>query len=263
MTSNVRRSIEFFLVSQYYEWKSFLVYRAQAVLWFLNSSLSLVFTFVTISVIYTISSGIAGWSYYQLLLLASLTNIVMGLMWYIVNVGQLTSDMRWGRTDPLMSKPYGTFTLFLSWYGWPASIAESISSLVLLVYAASNLGVPTLQLALYVPLVVLGSFALISFLMMLSVLSYHLFKGGSFMWQFLNLMQTMGQYPLSIYGIGVQLVFSLVVPLGLASYYPSNVLLGRSSAEYYLAFIAVALAVSYVSYKLFYRLMRYYTSGGG
>ena len=79
----------------------------------------------------------------------------------------------------------------------------------------------------------------------------------------INTLSVVGSYPLSVFGTIIMLLFSILVPIGIAVYYPAELIFGKINVVFSLAIILFSLAVAFVSYKLFYVLMRHYTSGGG
>jgi len=115
----------------------------------------------------------------------------------------------------------------------------------------------------FLGIVAIGTYALMMFLLMLTVLSYHLFKSGMFMEGLIGTLSMVGGYPLSIFGTMIMLLFSVLLPIGMAVYYPAELIFGKISIVFSIATILFSIAIAFVSYKLFYVLMRNYTSGGG
>ena len=127
-------------------------------------------------------------------------------------------------------------------------------------YCASN---TTLGTFTFLGIVAIGTYALMMFLLMLTVLSYHLFKSGMFMEGLIGTLSVVGSYPLSVFGTILMLLFSVLVPIGIALYYPAELIFGKTNIAFSLAIILFSIAIVFVSYKLFYVLMCNYTSGGG
>src|SRR5271154_2210166 len=82
-------------------WKSVLVYRLQALIWGSASIFSTITGFVIVTVIYAVSSGIPGWSYFQLLALTAMANISGGTLSYFVSIYGMIKQMRTGGIDIL------------------------------------------------------------------------------------------------------------------------------------------------------------------
>ena len=72
-----------------------------------------------------------------------------------------------------------------------------------------------------------------------------------------------GRYPLSIYSGAVQFFLCWIIPFGLASYYPSVRMLGRTASPEYLAFVPVVAIVSLaIAISVWNSGTRHYSSTG-
>ncbi|HVC58257.1 MAG TPA: ABC-2 family transporter protein [Candidatus Acidoferrales bacterium] len=263
MISEIKNALRFFRISWEYNLINFIAYRIQSVFWVIYNTFLTITTFITISVVYYVSSGIAGWSYYDLMFLAATMNISISILGNLLNVGYLGTQLLKGGVDPYLVKPFGLATLFLSIYGTPSQFAGIISGVILAVYAGSHIHFTLASAAGYAILMAIGTIALILFTLMVVVLAYVLIKGSFFVNKLLNFEQTLSKYPLHVYGLGGQLVFSLLIPIGFAYYYPTKVLLGSYNVYLFGLLCAVGIAIAVISYKSFYVLMRRYTSAGG
>ncbi len=263
MENRLVRDIRFYLLSQYYWWRGFLVYREQAAMWLIYSIINTAYSYITVAVIYAVSSGIAGWSYYQMLFLVSTATIVMNALYYNVNINWLMDLLRRGGMDPYLIRPYGRISIFLSAQEGISSASAILGGFVMLLYSAFKIGFNAIGLLAYLTLVVVGGVTLVLFTLMLIMLFYHLLKSANFVQRLLSCVQQASQYPLAVYGFVGQLIFTLVIPVGFASYYPAKAFLSSISALGFSEAIAIASAISIVSYVAFNKLQIYYTSGGG
>ena len=263
MPSKMRENISYFLTAQYYQWKSLFIYRLQAVIWMVYGSFSVINAYIAVTVIYNVSSGIAGWTYYQVLMLAAVTSILMNIVIYLIDAGNLIWRMRSGAIDPYLTKPYSQLMVIMSNFSNNEQLVGIVSGMALFAYAASQTYIGLQSLAGFIILFALGSVAVVLFFLALSVLAYHIFKSGMFIGRMMNLASSVGRFPLTVYGLVGQAIFSILIPVGLAYFYPSQVFFGRFSAPGFALVAAAALLLAYASRKLFYRLMRGYTSGQG
>ena len=256
-------SIRFYLGSEYFAWKTAIAYRVSTVLWLIYSTFSEIYTLIAITVIYTVSSGIAGWSYYQMLLLSAAATMVLEAIYYHIESRMVVNKMRNGGYDGLFSKPYGLATIMLSTSGGTTEISGFVSGLVVFAYSAIRLHLSLESVLVYLAIFGIGTFALLLFVLMLTALTYLLFKSGSFMNNLLGLLSTASSYPLNIYGPVFALLFTVVIPVGIATYYPAGMIFGKISLEAVAMVIAASVLVGAISYKLFYAIMKHYSSGGG
>ena len=258
-------SIKYYLINQVYAWKSFFVYRAQSLLWLFDSAFTGIFSFITMTVIYNVSSGFPGWNYYQMLILSSTVVMVIDAIVYNVNSWGIIRSMRRGMLDMHMVRPYGLATIMISTQSGGAKtlISGFATGLAIFAYAALMLHLSLAYVITFLGIVAIGTYALMMFLLMLTVLSYYLFKSGMFVNRLIDTLSVVGSYPLSVFGTIIMLLFSIIVPIGIAVYYPAELMFGKINVAFSIAIILFSLAVAFVSYKLFYVLMRHYTSGGG
>jgi len=256
-------SIRFYLASQHFAWKSLFAYRFESVIWLIYSTFSEIFALIAITVIYTVSSGIAGWSYYQMLFLSAAATMVLEAIYYNIETGNTVSRLRNGGYDTLFAKPYGLATIMLSTSGGTSEITGFLSGLLVFAYSAIELHLSLESVLVFCVILEVGTVVLLFFVLMLTALTYLLFKSGSFMNNFLGILSTASSYPLNIYGPVFSMLFTVVVPIGVATYYPAGMIFGKISPEAVAMVIAVSALVGITSYKLFYVIMKHYSSGGG
>jgi len=256
-------SIRYYLITQEYSWKKFFAFRAQSLLWLFYNAFIGFLSVIAITVIYSVSSGFAGWNYYQMLILSSTLGMVLSSIWYNLNSWEISHSMRHGGLDSYMIRPYGLATVMLSMGGAYTELGGFATNLAIFAYSAWILHLSILYIIIFFSVVAIGTYALLMFFLMFSVLSYHLIKSSRFINNLLATLGMVGNYPLSIFGNIIMLLFTLLIPIGIAVYYPAELLFGEINITLSLAIIAFSLTVAFISYKLFYFLMRYYTSGGG
>ena len=131
-----------------------------------------------------------------------------------------------------------------------------------MVYSALNMSVTALGIIEFMVLFALGLVALGMFLVMLTMFSYRHFRGYSFIGSMMDFMRGVSNYPLTVYGAAGALLFTVLLPLGTAYFYPSEALFGNVSALDFVAYVAGTVLIGFVSYKLFYILMEGYTGSG-
>ena len=240
MDNRILRDMRYALLSQYYEWKGFFVYRTQLVIWMAYSLVNLAYSYIAVAVIYGVSSGIAGWSYYQMLFLVSVSVIALNALSYLVEFGYINQLLRYGGIDPYLVKPYGKATILLSLTGNVSSISAVIGGFAIMAYSASNIGFSPATFVAFVVLMAFGLVTLVLFSLMLTLLAYHLLKSSETVYNLMSFMGQASKYPLSVYGVLGQLVFTIVLPLGLASYYPAQAFLSQINLLRFVEVIAVS-----------------------
>jgi ABC-2 type transport system permease protein len=260
----IEESLAFFAFTMVYKFKTMFAYRFQALIWIIWSGFTSFYSLITLTIIYNVSSGIPGWSYFQILALSYVMTVALNVIWLIIEPWQIVDDMKVGALDPRLIRPYGIVTILLSMPDlWPVSIAGVAGGLFILVYSLYHVSFSIVSLLEFIPLFVGGIAALILFITMMSLVSYYLFRSAHFVSRMMSVLSTAGSYPLSVYGTILTLLFTVALPIGVASYYPSEVLFGRISTLQYLAAWTIIILVIVGSYNAINTLMKHYTSGGG
>jgi ABC-2 type transport system permease protein len=255
--------LKYFFVTQKYTWKSFLAYRSQAALWLLDSIFSILGTVIPVTAIYYVSAGINGWSFYQMLLLAGASSIVIGFVYYFISGWNIVNAMQQGKVDVYLFRPYGRFTILLADFADVSTLGQILVGLLVFGVAAAALHLQFYNMLPFLVLFTFGTIAIVSFLLMVTMLSYHFLRSGMFFSRMVSLFSSVGNYPLSVFGIFGRILFTVLLPIGFAYYYPVQVLLGRVSGLSLVELALGSIVVTAVSYYSFYYLLKKYTSGGG
>lgn len=256
-------SIRIMLISQLYNWKSLAIYRTQFVFQIFYSAIGPVVTYFFISIIYTVTAGIPGWSFYQLLFLSSLVGVVSPAVSYFSTPAGVLRSLRNGLLDTFLIRPYGAFTALMSNYGDSTGALSAIDAAVLTIYAAAHLQLTLATVVMTIIMLCVGTMMLAIFSLMMVTFAYKIFRSGGSFQGILNTIFNYGQYPLSIYGITVTLALMLIVPIGFATYIPSELIFGNIGLANFLALIVVALGLTGIFYKIIKIRLKGYTSAMG
>jgi ABC-type uncharacterized transport system permease subunit len=242
---------------------SLFAYRFQASLWFFVALMDVLNVLVTITVIYGVSSGIAGWSYAQMLALAGFSSTAFGILFFLMNPFNLIMAMRNGSADQLFTKPYNKIVMVFSKYGSFNLISLIFGGIALLVYGIMNTQFSILPLIASIFLFLLGTTAMLMFILFISLLSYVLFKSGSYINWLTGIIQNASQYPLFIYGSVFMVLLTVAAPIAIATFYPAELIFMKVSITTVAEVAAATIVMAYLFYKGSMYLFRFYTSGGG
>ncbi len=261
--SNIVRNLKFYFLTQKYKWMEMMTYRTQMISWVFIESIGTASIFISISVIYTVSNGLPGWTYFQLLALAGMTQITTGFLYYLINPYKMVNSMRDGGIDQLLLKPYNSILNIFATYGDTYGIGNTIPGFVLLAYALTQIKFNIAALLVYIPTYIVGVTVLVFAILTITLVSYIKIKSGNYIGRSINVALNAAEYPISIYGIMGITLLSLVVPVAFASFFPVMVLLGK--INFVDAGLVILIASTMVT--LFYiastHLLKYYESGGG
>ena len=229
----------------------------------LGQAVTILYSIVAITVVYTVSNGIFGWSYFQVLALAGITDMIFSLSAYMALPQNIISRLRDGNMDMWFTKPYSYLMILFGAFGSPTSLGGFVTGLGLFLYSVIQLHVQLISILYFIPVFIAGAAAFIMFNLMLTVVAYHLIKSGNFIEDMNNMLGGLGQYPLSVYGFVGQLIFTIAIPIGIAYYYPAEVLFGFIGTDSIVAALVLSIVVILVSRKIIYAVLKNYSSGGG
>lgn len=263
MFESIKRGVTVFMLSQKYAWMSAFSYRLPFFVYLFYAALDPIFSLIFVGIIYSISNGIAGWNYFQLLALVGSATILYFGYTYFVNYSKLSDALRKGEIDVYLNKPYNTFTMMLVQYPNNYQLGGLVGGIALFAYAASNLSLGAIAILSYVVLMGAGVLVLMMFVLMLTALTYKQFGSGDWIDWLGGILFDVAKYPLTIYGFFGGLLLTFIIPVGLASYYPSAALLQQLSIANIIGLILLALAFVLITRKVFYFSMKHYASGGG
>lgn len=259
----IARNARMYINSQKYQWMTFLTYRLQAAVWVLVFALGSLMQIISITVIYNVSSGINGWGYYQVLALSGLSSMLLGVVLYSLSPHSLARTMRNGQLDQRLVKPYNPVVFMLANSGSKASIGQFLTGIVIFAYSAFMAGVPAVTASAMFGVFLLGAAVLVMFVLMITLLSYVLLKSASYIQWITNIAGRASSYPLDVYGFTGEILLTIGLPIGLASFYPAEFLFGKLQAEWIMAVVFGEILAILVYYRISAWLLTKYTSGGG
>lgn len=261
--NEIAESVRIFYLMQLYAWKGVVAYRLQFIIGFLDYVGYPISTLIFVYLLYSLSSGIGGWSFYQMVFLAGTISIVRFGTKYLVKPSNLVNALQSGEVDTYLIRPYSKFLAAISQFGSKTTIGSVFGGIALIVYASSSMAFTVASAMEFVVMLLLGTFAVTVFIMFLLLASYRLFAGGEWVDRMLNIVFNANEYPISIYGIMGSLLFTIVLPVGIAIYYPASAFMGKISGIEIAAVIVISIAIILSSRWLFYKSFEKYTSGGG
>ncbi len=230
-----------------------------------NVSLSLfwlVWAALGARVFFTFSGSVAGWTYFELLVVMGLFFAMNGLRQAIVspNLSKMSDYIRLGTLDYLLTKPVDSQFLVslrhLGVYNW----ADLLLGLGLSAYGLARSGASTgpAELALFVLLVVAAVLILYSMGFALQTLTiYAVSSEGAE--DLLRGVLEAGRFPVSFYAGFVRGALTAIVPVAFLTTFPAEALLGR--ARWPTAALALTVAATaFLASTVFWRFsLRHYT----
>ena len=227
-------------------------------------------TFCTIFIAVSSFGSLNGWTADEVLLLYAfeLISYAIGAFFCFHPSTGLANNIRSGAFDASLTKPMNPFLFQILNYGQDAAYFSHFTlSLCVMIFALVRIGItPALGNIVAIILFILGASAIQGgFLVLCSVFSFKMVNENPIFTLFFESKNFL-KYPISIYGSGLQVLLTFVLPLGFINFYPSQCLLSKESGvfHYQLGIITplVGVAVFVVAYLLWMWRLRHYNSSG-
>lgn len=216
--------------------------------------------------IYSATSGIPGWSFYELLLLQGTFGLVFSLehLFSADFVRNVIEHIQSGRFDNYLVKPYDSLKFILATSADSDSFARFFVNSFIVIFSLGKIGwlFNPYALALYAFLVGLGFMIMLSIEIIIASASFLFVKTYSLINMFWESTE-IGKYPLAIYGWLGSVLLTFVFPLGLAGFYPAQAILSRLELIIVLELSAVAIAFFMLALVCWNTGIKKYMSAGG
>lgn len=242
-----------------------LQFKVNFVLWIIVELLWFALQLVFMSVLYSHTDEIGGWSRWEVILLVGCANFIQQIFTalFLVNLTDLSEHIRTGRLDFMLLLPVNTRFLISVRKVDLGSYINAAVALAVMLYAVRQLGLHPnlLQIAGFVLLCGVGLLVHYSLMFLLATIAFWTVRAQGIVWGYYNLFN-IARLPETVFPAGLfRAVFTFVLPMLLVANVPSKVLIDRiSTPGEWLALILVGLGCFGVS-EVFWRLsLRHYTS---
>ncbi|MFB4326349.1 ABC transporter permease [Paenibacillus lautus] len=209
-----------------------------------------------------------GWSEIAFLYSLNLLTYAIGASFTYSPMVSLEQIIIRGDFDKYITKPLSPFMCYLANLFNIGYIAHIFISLSVLIWSITKIGVEwTLHKVMYLFLVLIsGSFLQAAVFVFIGALSFVLLRVGYVFSIYFKIKEFIS-YPISIYGIFLQIVLTWIIPLAMINYYPSIHLLNINDKYNNFIFAILPLIIGplvfYLSYKLWMKGVDRYQGAGG
>ena len=219
-------------------------YRADFAVAVLNALVSLVTQVLGLSVIFTNTADLRGWTADDLLVLIGIHFFISGLVGLVVrpSMEALMEGIRLGTFDYLLTKPADAQLLASARVFAPAALTDLVVGVGIVIYGVTRIGLVVDGVSVVLFLVTLASgFAIVySFLLLLSTMAFWFVKLDNILVIFQALFGNAGRWPVTIFPGWLRPVLTFVVPIAFAVTVPAQALVGQLSVTGALLSVAVA-----------------------
>lgn len=250
------------LLSQRYSVKNAAAYRLQLIMSLIDTGIGAFVPVLFLGAVYFVSTGIQGWSFYQLVTLSGLVNF-SSVVLYFATPQRINNVLKTGYFDTYLTKPHNPVIMLFARADGFWSLIYSIWGLAVAGYGAYAAGFSLVGLVPSLVLLLGGIVTMCMFSLFMGVVAYRLFGQANFQNWLLSNVMNFGNYPLNIYGsIGIG-IFTFLAPVGLATFYPATILFGKTDLVYALGLLGVEILLSGIFFNAATRLLKGYTSAQG
>ncbi|GEM_PF-400321 len=250
-------------------YKARLMYPAAYVSFLIAKLVGYVSEYAVLLLLLSRFKTIAGWTLPELLLLHSLNvisyTLAASFVYHVArNIEQYVVT---GELDTVLLQPVHPLVWLSGYFYSPTYVSQTILGLGVLYFAATQLGVGWgVAMVLRLVVMIVGATFLQAALFLLSSsVTFWTVRGRNITDALLSL-RNLVSFPVSIYGTGVRLLLTFVVPVAFISYYPAGLLLRRPE---FTAVAPLVVAAPLVGFALFgaalwlwHRALRAYSGSG-
>jgi len=238
-------------------------YRTDFVIAVLNAVVNLVTQLLGLSVIFSNTADLRGWTADDLLVLIGIHFFISGLVGLVIrpSMEALMEGIRLGTFDFQLTKPADAQLLASARVFAPQALTEVVVGIAVVVFGATRTGLVLDPLAVLFFLVTLvaGFATVYGFLLMLSTMAFWFVKLDNILVIFQALFGNAGRWPVTIFPTWLRPVLTFVVPIAFAVTVPAQALTGQLTLPRALLSVGVA-ALFLVGSRLFWLVaLRRYT----
>ncbi len=243
-----------------------MVYRTNFLIKLLALGLFAVIAPIASFLVYSVSDGLPGWSWHQLLILQGANMLTIGITEFLFGalIWNLLWEIRDGYFDISLVRPASPLA-------YESAVAVNLNRIAIIFVGAAAVIYGVVKSSVIITPFGFLAFALLIALGVLFIYSIYVLVGAvalvaiksEGLYHLINEFYSFADYPISIFGpIGIAL-FTFVLPVGLASFYPAQALLGVLELKSVAALVVVSLAFFGVSLLAWNAGMKKYQSAGG
>ncbi len=245
--------------------KSLLIYKLDFVIGIIAMIIKTIIRFSVILILFNLITNINGWTLDQILFLYGFSMASFSV-WHCFFINTITIPIyiKTGELDRFLLYPYNPLFLIISEGfdedGW----GELIFAYVIMIIALKRLDIDY-ALWILIPFInIITSLVYAGISILLSIVSFLTINNTDLTDLTMDINE-FAKYPISIYPKIIKLLFIFVLPIGIASFYPSLIFI-REVNIYNILFLILSMIGSIlffiISFKIWMRALSRYTSAG-
>lgn len=252
-------------------WRRFLAqaivrethYRTHFIATTIVGVMQLILSLIPVLLLYSYTDEVNGWSRGEVVALGGVYQISVAILWLAVetNMERMSSYIRQGDLDLILIRPISAQFYVMARWVKPAEIFMVLSGLAVTVIGLNQSGsIPSVPDVVQAVLLIVCGVILLTCAWSATVFTAFWFTTvGPISMVFADLLQT-GKFPLAFYPTAIRLFFAFIVPVGFATTFPVEALLGRSGWDVVVGGVVLSV-VALVLLRAWWRFgVRFYSS---
>ncbi len=207
-------------------------------------------------VFFSLSSSFGGYTMHKVLLLWSLAAGIYGISNFFFRDSYFLSDIiSDGRLDTYLVQPRNVLINSITGNVEVSSIGDIIYSIIILLICKPSF----YEFILFIFFTIIGALVLTSFVVILGSLAFFIKKSDMISDSMTNLVISFSTYPGSIFKVITKLLLYTIVPVGIISYMPIEVI-SNFNLFNFLIIIAYAVFMIFLAFYIFNKGLKRYSS---
>ena len=244
--------------------KEILIYRIDCIVGIFSQFIVQLVSLVFILVVFQHTENIAGWNFYQILLLYGVTRISIGISGYCFDAlyDIVPKYIKNGEFDKILLRPVHPLISIIGASCEFVSIADLFIGLGITIWMLIKLSIPITILLIIKILFfsIIGALIVGAINTIFSISSFWTYRSNEVIWSFYR-MYTFTEYPITIYNKLIRILITTILPFAFIVYYPTMAYLGINTYMIYLSPI-IAVVLWIIAVKLWNLALNKYRSTG-
>ncbi len=214
--------------------------------------------------IFSIVDNIKGWNFDQVLFLYAFSSTSFGLWHYFfVNTISIPYYIRTGMLDRFLLRPVNVIFQIMTDSFDEDGIGDLIFGIIVLTIATIKLKISLIKVVFLPLLIISGGLIYASLTLLSSLVSFFTIANTDLSNLAMELSE-FSKYPLSIYSSILRFIFTILIPIGFAAYYPSLFYITNYKLNLLLVLISPIISFLFLMIvcKLWNLALRHYSSSG-
>jgi ABC-type uncharacterized transport system permease subunit len=227
---------------------AFISFRADSIISIFSILIVQLASFVALWAITNATGNVGNWGFFDLMLIYSIFVIVSALnQSFLDGVWNVGWYVHSGLLDVILTRPKPVFVQIICNRMELGAIVLAIAGAVLLSYSIVMLGITVYfsTVLIIILFIVCGITISTSLYLIANSLNFWLVQGSEVS-ALVQLIQEFARYPMGIFPLGIQVVFTFILPFAFTTFYPASILSGRMPLHSIL-FVLLATVASVVA----------------